>query len=576
MLVVGGIALNRKKILTGALILTAAGVITRILGFVYRIYMSNLMGAEGMGLYQLIMPVYTLAWSIACAGFNTTVSKLTAQERAKGAYGNMTLMLKQSVIITTLLGVLLTFALYFGAEFMAEHFFADARVVLPLQILSLAFPFMAAGTCFRGYFIGLQEAKIPAVNQVLEQVVRMVIIYFIAAAFVPRGLEYAAAAALIAIVGEEIFSFGFVFVAYKLHKKKLRALEAQSWEIKTSQFATNLSAAKTSQNATFSSEAKSSSRTSTNTQTALASAPTTQTKLSFLSAISPSKSLALIFAMALPLTGNRVAGSLLTAWENVLIPRRLQIFGLPAAEAISEFGRIQGMAVPLIFFPTAVLTALSVTLVPAVSEAVAAKDYRGISAITQKALLFASITGMGAASLFFFFAHELGMAIYNQPIGLMLQLLGIMCPFIYMQILLSGVLNGLGCQMFIFRNSLLSSGISIAFIFLAVPHFGLVGYIFGWLASLVVVIALGLAKIRQFMPLEMEFSRWFVRPLLAAAAAGLAARFLFDRYFEFAGQRGGLALAIVVLMVIYFAGVVLSGSISRMEIKSLLRVKIKN
>ena len=507
--------------------LTAAGVITRVLGFVYRIYMSNLMGAEGMGLYQLIMPVYTLAWSIACAGFNTTVSKLTAQERAKGEHGNMTLMLKQSVVITTGLGVLLTFVLYFGAELMAEYFFADVRVVLPLQILSFAFPFMAAGTCIRGYFIGLQETKIPAANQVLEQVVRMIVIYFIAAAFVPRGLEYAAAAALIAIVVEEIFSFLFVFVAYKFHKKNRRKLlGASAFKLPT---------------------------------------------------LSAAQSLTLIFGMALPLTGNRVAGSLLTAWENVLIPRQLQVFGLSAAEAISEFGRIQGMAIPLIFFPTAVLTALSVTLVPAVSEAVAAPDkfsgeskMREISSVASKALLFAAITGMGAASLFLFFSHELGFAIYNQQIGFMLQLLGVMCPFIYMQIVLSGVLNGLGCQMFIFRNSLLSSGICIAFIFLLVPHFGLAAYIFGWLVSLVVVIALGLAKIRQFMPLDMEFSRWLLRPLIAAAAAGLTARLLADRaFFELAGLRIGLVLSITVLAIIYFVGILLSGTISREEIRQL-------
>ncbi|MCL2578276.1 MAG: polysaccharide biosynthesis protein [Defluviitaleaceae bacterium] len=490
-------------------------MITRILGFVYRIYMSNLMGAEGMGLYQLIMPVYTLAWSIACAGFNTTVSKLTAQERAKGEFGNMTQMLKQSVLITTGLGVILTAVLYFCAEFLSVHFFGDARTVLPLKILSFAFPFMAAGTCIRGYFIGLQEAKIPAANQVLEQIVRMIVIYFIAAAFVPRGLEYAAAAALIAIVAEEIFSFLFVFVAYKRHKRKCRVIFKKP----------NISA---------------------------------------------SQSLALIFAMALPLTGNRVAGSLLSAWENVLIPRRLQMFGLPAAEAISEFGRIQGMAIPLIFFPTAVLTALSVTIVPAVSEAAAAKDMKGISSISSKALLFSAITGMGAASLFLFFAHELGIAIYNQPIGLMLQLLGIMCPFIYMQIILSGVLNGLGCQMFIFRNSLLSSGISIAFIFLLVPHFGIPAYIFGWLVSLVVVIALGLRRIRCYMPLEMHFSRWLLRPLAAAAIAGLIARFLADRFlFEFAGIRVGLVLAISILAAIYLAGILLSGSISREEVTRL-------
>jgi len=507
--------INRRKILTGALTLTAAGVITRVLGFVYRIYMSNIMGAEGMGLYQLIMPIYALAWSIACAGFNTTVSKLTAQERARGEYGNMSRMLKQSVIITTILGFVLTGVLYFGAELVAVHFFGDRRTLLPLQILALAFPFMAAGTCMRGYFIGLQEATVPAINQVLEQIVRMVIIYFLAAQFVPRGLEFAAAVAVIAIVGEEIFSCIFVFVAYKFHKKKKRSLFLR---------------------------------------------PTITSQQSFV----------LIMAMALPLTGNRVAGSLLSAWENVLIPQRLQMYGLSATEAISEFGRITGMAVPLIFFPTAVLTALSVTIVPAVSEAIASNKIHHISGVASKAMLFAAITGMGATSLFLFFSYELGIAIYNQPIGFMLQMLGIMCPFIYMQIILSGVLNGLGLQMFIFRNSLISSGICIAFIYLFVPHFGLVAYIFGWLISLIVVIGLGLNKIRAYMPLEMHFTKWFLRPLLAAAAAGLLARYLADAWLlEIAGIRFGLAVAIVVLLSIYLGGVLLTGCISKDEIQRL-------
>jgi stage V sporulation protein B len=504
----------RSKILTGALILTAAGVITRILGFVYRIYMSNLMGAEGMGLYQLIMPVYALAWSISCAGFNTTVSKLTAQERAKGEYGNMGRVLKQSVVITTLLGFALTAVLYFGAEMLAAYFFKDMRVVMPLRILSFSFPFMAAGTCIRGYFIGLQETKVPAVNQVLEQIIRMTVVFMLAARFVPRGLEYAAAVAFIAIVAEEVFSFGFTYVSYRIFKKRRRLFKR----------------------------------------------PT----------LTSAQTFGLIMGMALPLTGNRVVGSLLTAWENVLIPARLQLYGLSTSEAISEFGRITGMAVPLIFFPTAVLTALSVTLVPAVAEAAAAGNFRRISAATSKGLLFASVTGMGAAALFVFFSHELGMAIYNQPIGLMLQLLGIMCPFIYMQIILSGVLNGLGCQLFIFRNSIISSAITIAFTFFFVPRFGLPAYIFGWLLSLLVVIALGMHKIRQHIEFELPFINWLIKPLIAAAIAGGLARVLANRLLlEILGLRIGVGVAIAILVLVYFWGVLLFGCISRAEVKAL-------
>jgi len=540
--------INRKRILTGALILTLAGIATRILGFAYRIYMSNLMGAEGMGLYQLIMPVYALAWSISCAGFNTTVSKLTAQERAKGEYGNMSRMLRQSVAITTMLGLILSAMLYFGAEFLAVHFFNDMRTLLPLRILSFAFPFMAAGTCMRGYFIGLQEAKIPAINQVLEQIVRMVIVYLLAARFVPRGLEYAAAVALFAIVVEEIFSCVFVFAAYRWRKNKNKKTGEHSSPLRKPDAA----------NAGRTQHVGANCVRPSNHDVR----PT----------LSSAQIFTLIMCMALPLTGNRVAGSLLSAWENVLIPSRLQMFGLSAAEAISEFGRITGMAMPLIFFPTAVLTALSVTLVPAVSEAVTSKDLRGVSSIASKSLLFAAITGMGAAALFIFFSHELGMAIYNQPLGLMLKLLGIMCPFIYMQIVISGVLNGLGCQMFIFRNSLISSAISIAFIYVFVPQFGLTGYIFGWLVSLLVVIALGLVKVRQYMPLEMEYTKWMLKPLLAAIAAGLVARLAATRWLlEMAGLRMGLVVSIGILMFIYLFGVLLTGCITKEELRQLHR-----
>ena len=491
-----------------------------------------------MGLYQLIMPVYALAWSISCAGFNTTVSKLTAQEKAKGAYQNMSRMLWQSVFITTTLGVILSAGLYFGAPLMAEHFFNDMRTVLPLQILAFAFPFMAAGTCMRGYFIGLQEAKIPAINQVLEQIVRMMVVYLLAARFVPRGLEYAATVALGAIVVEEIFSCVFVSFAYKSHAKK-RANTYKKYGMLKGRYSLAV------QDAGF--------------------------RLSNLQIFT------LIMCMALPLTGNRVAGSLLSAWENVLIPQRLQMFGLSPTDAISEFGRITGMAMPLIFFPTAVLTALSVTLVPAVSEAVTEKDLSGVSTIASKSLLFAAITGMGATSLFVFFSHELGLAIYNQPIGLMLQLLGIMCPFIYMQIVISGVLNGLGCQMFIFRNSLISSAISIGFIYVFVPQFGLVGYIFGWLVSLLVVIALGLAKVRQYMPLEMEFSKWLIKPLLAAAAAGLVSRLAANRWlFDTMGLRMGLVIGIGILMLIYLLGVMLTGCITKEEVRRLFNRRSSN
>lgn len=514
--------MKKKSIIAGAFILTAAGIITRILGFVYRIYLSNLIGAEGMGLYQLIMPVYSLAWSISCSGFTTTVSKLTAQEKAKGEYGNMGRILKQSAAITGCIGLILCVLLYRFAGPFAIYFLKEPRIGLSLRILSLAFPFMAAGSCIRGYFFGLQETLVPAVNQVLEQCVRMLVIYLLAAGFMHRGIEYACAVAVVGIVVEELFSLVYIVAAYKIFKTK------------------NL----------------------------LRKRPV----------LSTTGSLALILSMAMPLTLNRVAGSLLATLENTLIPQQLQLYGLTAKEAISAFGQISGMAMPLIYFPSAVLTSLSITLVPAVSEASAVNNKKRILYTLSKSLLFTCIIGMAAAAIFIVFSRELGQAIYKQDLSGLLVPMGIMCPFIYMQMVISGALNGLGFQLFLFRNSLLSSFITIGFIYFLMPLKGMNAFILGWFVSLIVIVGLEINKLRESVQLELEYSNWFLKPMLAAAAAGLTARLVYNRFFlSVFGLHLGLVVSLALFSIIYMVSVLLMGCLTLRDVGDIFsNLKLKN
>ncbi len=507
--------MRKKGIVEGAVILTAAGVITRIMGFVYRIYMSNIIGAEGMGLYQLIMPIYGLAWSIACSGFTTTVSKLTAQERAKNEYGNMGRILKLSVIITTVIGTLLSVLLFTSAGYISQYFLKDTRLTLPLQVVALAFPFMAAGTCVRGYFIGLREMTVPAVNQVLEQFVRMAVIYFLAGFFVPLGLTYACVAAVIGIVCEEAFSLLYVVFAYKSFKKKNK----------------------------------------------LTKRPTLTTP----------EALSMISVMALPLTLTRVSHSFLSTFENTLIPQRLQLYGYTANEAMSIFGKISGMAMPLIFFPSALLTSISITLIPSVSENVATKNYKHIKSTSAKCVLFAAITGICASCIFIVFSDKLGTVIYRQDLSQMLLCLGIMCPFMYMQVIFSGILNGLGFQVFIFRNSMISSAINILFVYFAVPYKGINGFIFGWFVSLILICALEIIKLKDSVDLNIEYMNWFIKPALAAGAVGVTMNYLNKLFiYRTFGDTAGLVISMTALVVIYLFLVIILGSLSLDDIKLLI------
>ena len=507
--------MTKKGIVTGALILTLASIITRILGFSYRIYMSNAIGAEGMGLYQLIMPIYSLAWSISCSGFTTTVSKLVAQENARKQYGNMGRILKQSLVITTSVAVALTVLLFIFTDFVALNFFKDVRIALPLKLLSLCFPFMAAGSCIRGYFFGLQESKIPAVSQVLEQCIRMAVIFMLAGTFIPLGLEYACCAAIIGIFVGEVLSFLFVFVAYKFFKNK----------------------------------------------NSLTSKPT----------LSPMQSLTLIFTMALPLTANRVTGSLLTTFEDILIPQRLQILGATTSEAMSIFGQITGMAMPLIYFPSALLTSLSIALVPAISEATAMDRTKRIAHTTSKAISFTTVIGMGAAALFVVFHKELGLIIYNQDMGQMLLLLGLMCPLLYLQIIMTGILNGLSYQVFIFKNSLLSSVINLIFIYFFIPIYGISAFIAGWFVSLLVTCTLSLIKVKANTHIKLQFSKWFVKPFISALAAGLVMNLVANKiiFYNFESLYA-LFLSCILLGLSYFIFTVLTGCITIEDIKMLV------
>lgn len=516
----GVFLMSKNKIVTSALILTFAGVITRILGFIYRIYMSNAIGAEGIGLYQLITPLYSLVWSISCSGFSTTISKLVAAERAKGEYGNMGRILKQCILITGSIGLILSLFFFFFADLIALGFIKDERTILPLKLLAFGFPFMAAGSCVRGYFFGLQESKIPAISQVFEQCTRMFVIFLLSSTLIPMGLSYAVSAAVIGIVVGEISSFLYVIISYKNFKKKNTLVKKPS--------------------------------------------------------LTSSKSLSIIFAMAFPLTLNRVTGSLLSTFENILIPQRLQLYGQSPKEAMITYGQITGMAMPLIFFPTAILVALSISLVPAVSEDIAIKNYKKINYTVQKSLLFTCIIGIASACLFIVFNNELGLIIYNQNIGQILLCLGIMCPFIYLQVVLSGILNGLGQQMFIFRNSLISSIINLIFIYFLVPIHGINAFMFGWFVSLILICILDLEKLKSSISLDIKLSTWFLLPTMAAIGSGLVLNLFSKKYLMiYFGNIFGLVLSIVALLSIYMFFIILSGCISIKDIKSILGIENK-
>ncbi len=501
----------KRSVVKGAVILTAANLITRIMGFFYRIYMSSAIGSEGIGLYQLVMPIYLLSWSITSSGFSTTVSRLTARENAKGRLTSISRIIHTSVLLCLGVSIAISLIMFFGSDFMAERIIKDYRTAVSLKILAFAIPFMAAGSCIRGYFLGMQQQMIPAASQVLEQTVRIISIAVVAPMFAANGPEYACAAATTGVLLGETISCIFTIISYEGFRPREKYRRCDD--------------------------------------------------------LSTMECVSLILAMSIPLAATRISASLLSATENILIPRKLQAFGETGEAAMSIYGSLTGMAIPLIQLPSALLVALATALVPTITESAAVNNKKRLADAVSMSMMFTAIIGIGTACIFAVFPHELSVAVYGRyELGDMLIRLVPACPMLYMHIILSGILNGLGEHTFIFRNNIIASVINIVFICYLVPLYGTDAYIAGWCISLIISVLLGIYKVIKLTGVMFDTVNWILKPLTSAAAGGLTAKCVLNHLTP---SRLIYVLSAIFMFLMYVIFLFAMGAISRNDIKKL-------
>lgn len=158
----------KNSLITGTLILTSAGFLSRIIGFFYRIFISHTYGEEGMGIFQLITPVMALSFSLCCAGIQTSVSKYIAAQTASKNKQSTAAILLSSLLLTLTLSTVTSIIVYLNSSFLAKEILLEERTAPLLRILSLSFPLSSIHCCINGYFYGVKNAKIPAFLQLSE------------------------------------------------------------------------------------------------------------------------------------------------------------------------------------------------------------------------------------------------------------------------------------------------------------------------------------------------------------------------------------------------------------------------
>ena len=436
---------SRHPLILGTLLLTATGVISRIIGFFYRIFLSRTFGEEGMGIYQLIAPVMVLSFSLTAAGLQTAISKYVASESSNHNYRSSYSYLISGLFVSTLASIVLGSFIYLNSTFIATSILLEERTAPLLQILAISFPFCAIHSCICGYYYGIKHTAIPAASQLLEQSARVASVFLLYYLSLKNGTKITISVAAIGLLlGECVSSlFSIIVIFIKYHKMPLPKAEAPP-------------------------------------------------------SLSGCTKTLLIFAA--PLTLNRVIINLLQSAEAIYIPNKLQAYGLSVSDALSIYGVLTGMALSIILFPSTLTGSASVLLLPVISEANSRKNKRMIRNTILRTTKYCCLLGVVCTIGFFFLGPTLGVLLFGSEMaGSFIRVLSFICPFLYLSGTFSSILHGLGKTITVFIINILSLSVRLLFVFVGIPLWGIRGYMIGLLISQLLSTALQLLALRTYM-----------------------------------------------------------------------------
>ena len=465
--------MKRTVFVKNTAILTVTSLLLRTVGIVFRMYLSGQIGSEGMGLYQLIISIYVLASTFATSGISVAVTRLVADEMVRGTSRSIRHVLRRSLLLGAVGGIASAVLFFFGAPWIGTQWIGDLRAVPALKILALSLPSMGLSACLKGYFSARRKVNYPAIAQLLEQAVRIGLIMCLFHRFSSLSLQRAC---LIVMAGDTVAEWAsclFVALCY-LHDRRLLRYEAADMNgIRVS-----------------------------------------------------SPVIRRLLAIAAPITVGRYLNSALRTVETVLVPSRVAQFCGSRERALSQFGALKGMALPLIFFPASFLSAMSSLLIPELSSAAAGGDCNAIRRMAEKSLRITTTASLLIAAVFTVFAEPLGLLLYkSREVGVYLRALAPLTPIMYAESIADGMLKGLNQQMRSLAYSVTDSAVRIALIWLIVAKQGMGGFLFIMVVSNLLTSFLNLHRLFVVTDLKPQWGILLVKPLAATLLASTAAFF---------------------------------------------------
>lgn len=506
-------SMKAKLFLKNTVILTVGSIILRLIGVAFGAYLSRQIGAEGMGLYQLVFSVYNFASTLATSGIYLSVTRLVAEGIGRGSYADANDAMRKCMIYGVIVSTVAASALYGFSVPIGTKLLDDPRTVLSLRILACALPFMAFSSSLRGYFFAIRNVVKSTSSQILEQLVRMAVVSAGLTILLPKGMTWACAAIALGSVGGEALAFLYTLVLYLRDRRKRNFTPKRQKE-------------------------------------------TTRKVLS----------------ITIPVALSSYLRSALVTIENILIPRGFKKYGATGQSALAQYGMMEAMVMPILTFPSAFLTSFSSLLVPELAEAAAMGNRRQINRLASRVMQLTLFFSLPITAAFIAFGEDLGLAVYQSAeAGAMLRVLAPLVPMLYLDTVADAMLKGLDEQVSSLRYSIIDSAISVVLIYLLIPIYGVNGYIAVMFISTFVNAALSINCLVRVTEIPFSLGDWVIKPIIAVTASSIGVLYLV-RGLTFSSHAIAVVVKAGLMLLCYFGLLLLTRAVTFREIRDFRRI----
>lgn len=449
---------KKQSFIQATFILVIIGMIVKVLGLINRMLLARYLTTDGIGIYMLVMPTFTLIIALAQLGFPISISKLVSENNINQKISNQTIV-RKALKISIINSVVLITMLLFSAKFLSYNLLHDKRTYYPILMLTFFIPLVSFSSIIKGYLHGYKIVNIPSYSQLIEQIIRIITSLLLVIILLPINVEYAVSGAIISISLSELSSL--IYMVYKIKNKR-------SWAKILRKRQENKEVEKQ------------------------------VTKE--------------ILTISIPATGSRLIGSLSHFFEPIIFSLALTSLGISSQHITRIYGQITGYTLSLLLVPTFFCIAISTALIPIISEAFAKKNNEKICHYFNLSIFLSFIMGSIFTIIITLYPKELMLLMFNTTEGV--SFLSYMAPLFlihYFQQPITSTLHALNKAKEAMFSTLISAIIKLFLIYILVstPSINVHGLTISIIINSLLVTCIDFIILNKTIKLKYQFNTIF-------------------------------------------------------------------